>query len=230
MSDPDATRALIVDDETDIRALVRDVLESEGISVSEAPDGRAALKVIHDERPDLVVLDVMMPELDGWQTLDRIRDVSDVPVIMLTARSLEWERARGLRAGADDYLAKPFSPVELSARVVALLRRSRRDERPVLYDDGFLSVDYGTRQVIAGGRPISLTPLEFRMLNVFLQSAGKVVPRDQMLEAVWGSRDAVFPEQVKLYVGYLRRKLGVRDDGSSPIETVRGFGYLYRGG
>jgi len=230
MGDRHATRALIVDDEADIRGLVRDVLESEGMSVLEAPDGKAALRLLYDERPDLVVLDVMMPALDGWQTLGRIREVSDVPVIMLTARSLEWELARGLRAGADDYLIKPFSPMELAARAVALLRRARRGELPEIHDDGFLHVDYASRTVTAGGREVRLSPIEFRMLGTFIQNAGRVIGRDEMLAAVWGGRGAVFPEQVKLYVGYLRRKLGTREDGTSPIETVRGFGYVYRAG
>ncbi len=229
MTTSTTTRALVVDDEPDIRGLVRDILEEEGLEVSEAPDGRAALRVLHEERPDLVILDVMMPDLDGWATLERIRDVSDVPVIMLTARSLEWERARGLRAGADDYLGKPFSAIELAARVVALMRRAHRDDdRPTIYSDDFLQIDFAAREVTAGGRVVALTPLEFRMLNVFVQHVGRAVGKEQMLEAVWGRRDAVFPEQVKLYVGYLRRKLGLRPDGSSPIETIRGFGYMYR--
>ncbi len=230
MTEVGATRALIVDDETDIRALVRDVLEGEGLAVSEASDGRAALEHVRAQPPDLVVLDVMMPELDGWATLERIRDVSDVPVIMLTARSLEWERAAGLRAGADDYLIKPFSPMELAARVVALLRRARRSDRPVAHEDGFLRLDYASRRVVVGGEPVALTPIEFRMLRVLVQNAGIIMSRDELLTAVWGSPDAVFPEQVKLVVGYVRRKLGLRDDGTSPIETVRGFGYMYRGG
>ncbi len=223
------TRALVVDDETDIRGLVRDVLEGEGLAVCEASDGRTALRALHEERPDLIILDIMMPDLDGWATLERIRDVSDVPVIMLTARSLEWERARGLRAGADDYLGKPFSPIELAARVVALLRRAHReDDRPTVYSDDFLHIDFAAREVTAGGEIISLTPLEFRMLSVFVQNVGRAVGKEEMLESVWGRRDAVFPEQVKLYVGYLRRKLGFRADETSPIETIRGFGYMYR--
>lgn len=229
MSRQPATRALVVDDEPDIRNLVRDILEDEGLEVCEASDGRAALRVLHEERPDLVILDVMMPDLDGWATLERIRDISDVPVIMLTARSLEWERARGLRAGADDYLGKPFSSIELAARVVALMRRTHReDDRPTVYSDDFLQIDFDAREVTVRGEVVSLTPLEFRMLNVFVHQVGKAVGKDDMLEAVWGRRDAVFPEQVKLYVGYLRRKLGLRPDGASPIATIRGFGYMYR--
>ena len=221
---------LVVDDEDDIRSLVRETLEREGHATVEAGDGKAALRQLHDLHPRLVVLDVMMPELDGWQTLERIRDVSDVPVILLTARALEWERTRGLRAGADDYMTKPFSPMELAARVDALLRRAghRDDDRPGVYDDGFVRIDFARRQVTAAGVQVNLTPLEFRMLVAFTENREQVLERDELLKMVWGSRTAVFPDQVKVYVGYLRRKIGVRADGASPIETVRGFGYIYR--
>jgi DNA-binding response OmpR family regulator len=223
---------LVVDDEEDIRSLVREALEREGHQTVEAGDGKAALRRLHEVHPRLVVLDVMMPELDGWQTLARIRDVSDVPVILLTARALEWERTRGLRSGADDYMTKPFSPMELAARVEALLRRagSGDDDRPGVYDDGFVRIDFAQRQVTVTGRPVSLTPLEFRLLSAFTENGEQVLDRDQLLTMVWGSRTAVFPDQVKVYVGYLRRKIGVRADGTSPIETVRGFGYIYRAG
>lgn len=221
---------LVVDDEDDIRLLVREALEREGHETIEASDGRMALKRLYELHPRLIVLDVMMPDLDGWQTLERIRDVSDVPVILLTARALEWERTRGLRSGADDYMTKPFSPMELAARVDALLRRSgaRDTERPNVYDDGFVRIDFARRQVWVEGAPVSLTPLEFRLLTAFTETRDQVLDRDQLLTMVWGSRTAVFPDQVKVYVGYLRRKLGVRADGSSPIETLRGFGYMYR--
>jgi DNA-binding response OmpR family regulator len=223
---------LVVDDEDDIRLLVREALEREGHETVEAGDGKAALRRLHELHPRLVVLDVMMPELDGWQTLERIRDVSNVPVILLTARALEWERTRGLRAGADDYMTKPFSPMELAARVDALLRRagSRENDRPGSYDDGFVRIDFAQRQVTVSGAPVSLTPLEYRLLAAFTENHEQVLDRDQLLKMAWGSRNAVFPDQVKVYVGYLRRKLGARADGTSPIETIRGFGYIYRAG
>ncbi len=227
--DADQRCALIVDDDDDIRGLVRTVLESDGYSVVEAQDGRAALRLLYEARPDIVVLDVTMRGLDGWQTLERIRDISDLPVIMLTARALEWERVRGLRAGADDYMIKPFSTIELAARVAALLRRAPTTrDRPLIFEDGLLRVDFATREVVVAGVAVSLTPLEFRMLTVFINHADEVLTRDQLLELVWGSRDAVFPDQVKLYVGYLRRKLMSAGQPASPIETVRGFGYRYR--
>jgi DNA-binding response OmpR family regulator len=221
--DMSTSRVLVVDDEADVRRLVRELLERAGHVVDEAPDGRTALRVLYGAKPDLVVLDVTMPELDGWQTLERIRDVSDVPVLMLTARAAELEKVRGLRAGADDYVTKPFGRQELLARVEAALRRSRRaSEPPERYADAVVEIDFAQAQVRVNGREVALTPLEFRLLGTFVRHPNQVLSRDQLLELVWGNNAA--PEQVKLYVGYLRRKLGV--DGL--IETVRGFGYRYR--
>ena len=229
--EPHGPTILVVDDEEDIRQLVRATLEREGHSVVEAVDGKDAIRKLYELRPALVLLDVMMPELDGWETLERIRDVSEVPIIMLTARGFETERSRGLRAGADDYVIKPFSPLELAARVTALLRRSgsTQEDRPAVYDDGFLRIDKAQRKVAIGDRDVSLTPLEFRLLTTLIDHRDEVLHRDRLLTLVWGGVAAVFPEQVKLYIGYLRRKLGTRPDGESPIETVRGFGYIYRG-
>jgi DNA-binding response OmpR family regulator len=219
---------LIVDDEPDIRALLRLLLDGEGYWVSEAPDGKVALRQFVEDPPDLVVLDVTLPELDGWQTLERIRDVSDVPVMMLTARASEADRVRGLRSGADDYLVKPFSKRELLARVEALLRRVGNQRGPTSrYSDGVLSVDFGQRIVTVDGREVSVTPQEFRLLAALVRNAGRVLSHDDLLRQAWGSKVGVMPEQVKLYVGYLRRKLGWPPSGS-PIETVRGVGYRYR--
>jgi DNA-binding response OmpR family regulator len=171
-----------------------------------------------------------MPGLDGWQTLERIRDLSDVPVLMLTARAEELERVRGLKAGADDYVAKPFGRQELLARVEALLRRSagRRAEEAERYEDDRLSIDFARRAVTVGGREVALTPLEFKLLSTLVRHPNQVLSRDQLLELVWGSVYGVSGDQVKLYVGYLRRKLEPEDPERAPIETVRGFGYRYR--
>jgi DNA-binding response OmpR family regulator len=219
---------LIVDDEPDIRALLRLLLDGEGYSVGEAPDGKVALRAFTEEPPDLVVLDVTLPELDGWQTLERIRDVSDVPVMMLTARASEADRVRGLRSGADDYLVKPFGKRELLARVEALLRRAGNQRGTTSsYADGALTVDFTQRIVMVDGREVSVTPQEFRLLAALVRSAGRVLSHDDLLRQAWGSKVGVMPEQVKLYVGYLRRKLGWPPSGS-PIETVRGVGYRYR--
>jgi len=218
---------LVCDDEPDIRELLRELLGRTGYAVLEAADGQEALRTLYGSSPDLVLLDVSMPNLDGWGTLERIREVSDVPVIMLTARAEELERVRGLKGGADDYVTKPFGRQELLARVQALLRRTTtREPTREHYEDSFVSVDYANREVRVNGEDVRLTPLEFRLLTAFVENANQVLSREQLLELVWGDRRGVLAEQVKIYVGYLRRKLGVGERG--PIETVRGFGYRYR--
>ena len=221
---------LVVDDDPDIRSLLRVLLERAGHQVVDAPDGKAALREIFETRPDLVVLDVTMPELDGWRTLERIRDVSGVPVMMLTAAASEVEKVRALGAGADDYVVKPFGRQELVARVQALLRRAQAEPRhaPSTYADGFLSIDFAQHAVAVGDREVSLTPLEFRLLAAFVRHPRQVLSREQLLELVWGDAYGVAGDQVKLYVGYLRRKLDPEQPESVPIETVRGFGYRYR--
>ncbi|MGZ4352892.1 MAG: response regulator transcription factor [Gaiellaceae bacterium] len=223
-------RILVVDDEADIRTLLRSLLERAGYIVEEASDGRAGVRSFYAAAPDLVILDVMMPELDGWATLERIRDLSDVPVIMLTARGGELERVRGLTSGADDYVPKPFGRQELLARVQALLRRTggRRQEIEERYADGFLEIDYANRAVTVADRAVQLTPLEFKLLAAFVQNPNQVLSRDQLLELVWGDPYGVSGDQVKLYVGYLRKKLVPEKPDDAPIETVRGFGYRYR--
>ncbi len=224
-----ARRVLVVDDDQDIRDLLRTLLERAGYLVDEAEDGKAALRQFYAASPDLVILDVSMPELDGWATLERIRDLSDVPVMMLTARTAELEKVRGLSAGADDYVAKPFGRQELLARVQALLRRTGGQTKTLeTYADGFLSIDFAQRTVDVQGRQVSLTPLEFRLLSAFTQNSNQVLSRDQLLELVWGDPYGVSADQVKLYVGYLRKKLSPDAPDDTPVETVRGFGYRYR--
>ena len=222
-------RILAVDDEGDIRELLRELLGRAGYDVDVADDGRAALRALFSARPDLVILDVNMPGLDGWQTLERIRDVSDVPVLMLTARTAELEKVRGLTRGADDYVTKPFGRQELLARVQALLRRaSGHAESVETYADDVLSIDFAQRAVTVGERQVSLTPLEFKLLSAFVRHPNQVLSREQLLELVWGDAFGVSGDQVKLYVGYLRRKLNPESPEDAPVETVRGFGYRYR--
>jgi DNA-binding response OmpR family regulator len=225
-----AARVLVIDDDADVRALVAELLGRAGLSVEEAPDGRAGLRALHKSPPDLVVLDVSMPHLDGWQTLERIRDLSEVPVLMLTARGAELERVRGLQAGADDYVVKPFGRQELVARVQALLRRASTGgaETQDTYSDARLTIDFAQRSVAFDGKDVSLTPLEFKLLSAFVRHPRQVLSRDQLLVLVWGDSFGVSGDQVKLYVGYLRKKLDPGDPGNVPIETVRGFGYRYK--
>jgi DNA-binding response OmpR family regulator len=221
-----AQRVLIVDDEAEVRELVRRLLERAGYAVLEAADGRTGLRSLFAERPDGVILDVTMPGLDGWQTLERIRDVSDVPVLMLTAHGGELDRVRGLKGGADDYVAKPFGRHELVARVEALLRRSRDAAgAPETYDDGVLRIDHEAREVTVSGEHAPLTPLEFRLLSVLVDHRSQVLSRQQLLELVWGGTRGVLEDQVRLYVSYVRKKLG---PAGAAVETVRGFGYRYR--
>jgi len=223
-------RVLVVDDDDDIRTLVVELLQRAGLDVDQANDGRAGLRVFYQSPPDVVLLDVSMPGLDGWQTLERIRDLSDVPVMMLTARGAELERVRGLQTGADDYIVKPFGRQELVARVQALLRRARSsgEERQERYADERVVIDFAQRSVTYDGRDVPLTPLEFRLLSAFVRHPRQVLSREQLLELVWGDAYGVSGDQVKLYVGYLRRKLDPEQPDRVPIETVRGFGYRYQ--
>jgi DNA-binding response OmpR family regulator len=220
---------LVIDDDPDIRGLLRELLGRAGYEVVDSSNGREGLRALYGSAPDLVLLDVSMPEMDGWQTLERIRDVSDVPVIMLTARTAELEKVRGLKAGADDYVTKPFGRQELLARVEAHLRRSgERVEQPGTYADGLVTIDFAQREVTVAGQGVTLTPLEFKLLATFVRHPNQVLSHDQLLELVWGDSLTGSRARTKLYVGYLRQKLAVADGGESPIETVRGFGYRYR--
>jgi DNA-binding response OmpR family regulator len=220
---------LVVDDDPDIRSLVKELLERQGYGVTEASNGKEALRALYATSPDVVLLDVSMPDLDGWQTLERIRDLSDVPVAMLTARAAELEKVRGLKAGADDYITKPFGRQELLARVEAMLRRAGpREETKRTYADALLSVDFAQRSASVNGSEVALTPLEFRLLAAFVRHPGQLLSHDQVLELVWGDSFSASRDQVKLYVGYLRRKLESAGADASVIETVRGFGYRYR--
>jgi DNA-binding response OmpR family regulator len=223
-----ASRILVVDDDDDIRGLLRTLLERAGHEVVDASDGRAGLRELFARSPDLVILDVSMPGLDGWATLERIREVSDVPVLMLTARDAELERVRGLRGGADDYVIKPFGRQELVARVDVLLRRPRSGAAQDTYADARLGISFAQRAVRYDDREVSLTRLEYRLLVAFVSHPNQVLSHDQLRELVWGDTVATSRDEVKLYVGYLRRKLDQDDPGGTPIETVRGFGYRYK--
>jgi DNA-binding response OmpR family regulator len=221
-------RVLVVDDEAHIRELLQGLLERAGYDVAQAGSGEESLRVLYAWRPDIVLLDVSMPGLDGWQTLDRIRDLTDLPVLMLTARVAELEKVRGLKGGADDYMTKPFGRQELLARVEALLRRSVRSEGALgeRYADGAIVVDVPRYSVAVADRELTLTPREFRLMVTFVRHPNQVLSHDQLLELAWGDPFTVSRDQVKLYVSYLRRKL-LAAGAADPIETVRGFGYRY---
>jgi DNA-binding response OmpR family regulator len=219
-------RILIVDDEQPIRDLVRGYLGREGHEVLEAADGPSAVAAFETEQPDLIVLDVMLPGLDGLEVCRRVRAHSDAYVLMLTARGEEIDRIVGLEVGADDYLVKPFSPRELVARVKALLRRPRSG-RPAGLPAG-LDVDLGRRRVAVYGQEVALTYLEFELLAALAREPGMVVPRRQLLQRVWGSEFAGDDHLLDVHLAKLRRKLG--DDAAAPrfVETIRGAGLRLR--
>lgn len=221
------TRVLVVEDDHDIMLALSVLLRGAGYEIDEAEDGRSAMRAFHAGRPDLVVLDVGLPELDGWQVLERIRDQSDTPVLMLSAHGREGDKVRGLRGGADDYLTKPFSNVELVARVQALLRRATTASEPTsVYDDGLLRMDPQTREVALDGVRAELTSTEFRLLFALVRHAGQILTQPQLLAQAWDDPSGIAPERVKYAVLRLRRKLGWDDEG--PVVSVRGLGYRYR--
>jgi DNA-binding response OmpR family regulator len=218
---------LVIEDDADIARAIRVVLAAGGLEVLAAADGRSGLRAFHASRPGLVVLDIGLPVMDGWAVLDRIRDLSEVPVLVLTSRDEEADKVRGLRAGADDYVTKPFSNAELLARVEALLRRARPAPADAeVYDDGLVRVAFTDRQVSVADRDISLTPTEFRLLTALIQHPHQILSPEQLLERAWQDPAGIGPDRVKFAIMRLRRKLGQNDAGA-PIEAVRGFGYRY---
>ena len=219
-------RVLVIEDDADIALSVRTVLGRSGFDVCAAAEGRDGLRLFHSERPDIVILDVGLPAMDGWTVLQRIRELSEVPVLMLTSRGHEADKVRGLRAGADDYLTKPFGNAEFVARVQALLRRSAgADQRaPEVYDDGSVRMNFGAHEVTVDGVPVELTATEYRLLAVLIRHRGQVLSPARLLELVWDDPLGIGPDRVKYSVMRLRRKLG----GGPVIEAVRGFGYRYR--
>jgi two-component system alkaline phosphatase synthesis response regulator PhoP len=225
---------LVVDDEQRLRDLVRNYLEHEGFAVLTAADGQAALELARQHAPDVVVLDLMLPGLDGLEVCRRLRTFSDAYVIMLTAKAEEIDRIVGLEVGADDYMTKPFSPRELIARVRAMLRRPRHDAHEVLPDSppqrfGHLLIDYTRHDVSVAGTVVALTSLEFSLLTALAAHPGRVFTRDQLLEQVWGANYFGDDHVVDVHIANLRKKLG--DDPAAPayIETVRGAGYRFAG-
>ncbi len=223
---------LVVDDEADISALVAYHLARESYRVRTVADGHEAIEAVERERPDLIVLDLMLPGMSGLDVLRELRSrpaFEGLPVILLTARREEDDRVEGLRLGADDYLAKPFSPQELVLRVGAVLRRVRQHPPASpggqLLRAGPVTIDTGAAQVEVDGQPVVLTPTEYRLLLVLIERRGRVQSRRQLLEAVWETTARITTRTVDMHVQRLRGKLGSAADR---LETVRGFGYRFR--
>ena len=221
---------LVVDDEERMARFIRLNLEHDGFQVVEAYRGLDAIHKLRDSLPDVVILDIMMPDLDGFEVLKLIREISQVPVIMLTAKGEEDDRVRGLELGADDYVTKPFSPRELVSRVRAVLRRTEAGgftSRDVYEVDDYLKMDFGRREIWVGGKQVKLRPTEYRLLYHLVKNAGWVMTYDQLLSKVWGYEYRDEPHYVRLYINYLRQK--IEKDPANPqyILTERGVGYRF---
>lgn len=230
---PPSQRVLIVDDDVELCRLVSRYLQREGFTVAAVHNGRAGVEHALTQGPAIVVLDVMLPDMKGFEVLRRIRAQSQMPVLMLTARGDEQDRILGLEMGADDYMPKPFNPRELSARIEAILRRlapNPTETRPgsaerILVED--VELDIGTRVARCAGQKIDLTTAEFELLEQFLRSAGRVLSREKMMPMVLGRQFSAFDRSIDVHVSNLRRKLGLRPDGLERIKGVRGTGYVY---
>jgi two-component system alkaline phosphatase synthesis response regulator PhoP len=225
-------KILLVDDDEGLLKLVGLTLRNEGYQVYTALNGQKALQIILKQEINLIILDIMMPGINGWETCYRIRQVSDVPIIMLTARNAVSDKIQGLSTGADDYLAKPFNIEELLLRVRAVLRRSSwrpHIEKPLRYDDGNLVINITNHEVIRQGQPVELTFLEFKLLAFLVKNTGHVLSTQSILAGVWGEEYTDENHYVKVHIRHLRQKL--EDNPREPryIITVRGVGYRFQG-
>lgn len=223
-------KILVVDDEERMLRFIRLNLEHDGFKVIEAIKGHEALDKMRTDMPDMILLDVMLPDLDGFEVLKMVREISSIPIIMLTAKGEEDDRVKGLELGADDYVTKPFSPRELVSRVKAVLRRveaESSEEEDVIEVDDRLKIDFNRREIWVEGSLVKLRPTEYRLLYHLVQNAGWVLTYDQILSRVWGYEYRDEPHYVRLYINYLRQKL--EDDPANPkyILTERGVGYRF---
>jgi len=226
-------KILVIDDDSAFVRLVEQVLTQRGFEVLSANSGQEGLRLLFSNRPDMVLLDVVMPRMDGWQTCSRIRDVSDIPIIMLTGHEkAEEDVVRGLDHGADDYLAKPVGNKELVARVQAVMRRAelasaRGVVKRITYSDGFLTMDIAERKILVDGKRVRLTPIEFRLLALLFQNADRILTHKQLLEGVWGWEYIDDLDYVRIYIWHLRQK--IEPDPSHPqyIITEPGVGYCF---
>jgi len=219
---------LLIDDDQNLSDLLGEYLREQGHTVHAAHDGQKGLRAFFDHKPDLVILDVTMPVKDGWETLKRIREMSQTPVIMLTARSDESDVLRGFSLGADDYVSKPFSFAQLGARVKAVLARSGGAVSAAeQLEAGGLKVDLATKRVTRDGQPIALTPTEFKLLTVLMRHPGEVISAEDLVREVWGPQYANEIGFVRRYVWHLRQKVEVDPENPKYIHNERGYGYRF---
>jgi two-component system, OmpR family, response regulator CpxR len=224
-------RILIIDDDVELCGLVREYLESEGFQIEPVYDGERGLEKALSGDYALVVLDVMLPGINGFEVLRRLRVTSRIPVLLLTARGEDVDRIVGLEIGADDYLPKPFNPRELVARIRAILRRTREGGPalavPGIVRVGDIELDPATRTVMQAGRPVELTSVEFSLLEVLLREAGRVVTRERLAATVLSRKFSPFDRSIDMHVSKVRKKLGDTEGGTEYIKTVRGVGYIF---
>jgi two-component system KDP operon response regulator KdpE len=223
-------RILVIDDDADLLDLIDLVFSRAGAQVLTARDAHQGLRQFYDHRPDLVILDLMMPGINGWQACERIRELSDVPILMLTALAQDGDLVRGLNCGADDYVTKPFASQVLLARVRALLRRAERSvpgEKPLIYDDGYLAIDLVQRRVRVRQQPAKLTPTEYSLLVYLLRHANRVLTHEQILEQIWGEECLDSTHYVHVYVHRLRQKLEQDPEQPRYLLTEPGVGYRF---
>ena len=223
---------LVIDDDRDLAEMVKMQLEHAGYQAIVAYAGLEGLQRAYQVRPDLVILDIMMPGMDGWEVCKRLRELSTVPIIILSARGMKDDIVRGLEAGADDYLVKPFSAAELIARVKAVLRRANNGRggarsRSRIYSNGYLTIDFDRHLVTVKGKRVNLTPTEFKLLSLLVRNEGRVLPHRYLLTQVWGPEYADDVDYIKLYIRYLRQK--IEENPSQPvyIQTEWGVGYRF---
>jgi len=218
-------KILVVDDDPDVVRLLKYFLEAKGRQIQTASNGAEALELFQREQPDLVILDVVMPGMDGWAVLQKIREFSQVPVLMLTGKDAPTDKAKGLLSGADDYIAKPFDLAELEARIVAVMRRYKAPSRPSVLRVGELEIDDSVKQVKLKGRTVSLSPKEYELLKLLASEPGRVFSHREIIAEVWQNKPFITSSDVTKYIYLLREKL--EDDPENPkyILTVRGFGY-----
>lgn len=224
-ADLNAKKILIIEDDVELARFLAWQLEQNAYQVSVALNGQEGLDLLHSQNPDLVLLDLMLPGMDGWEVLKAIRSIGDTPVIIISALGTEWDIVQGLESGADDYLTKPFGPRQLIARIRAVLRRYESTASRGIYDNGRLYVNLLTQEVRVDGRPVELTPTEFKLLSTLARFAGRPLTHDFLLREVWGEEHIQDRSYLKLYIWYLRQK--IEPDPNHPlfIRTERGIGY-----